>query len=75
MEKREVTLEDLQQLAAALAQKIPDTDCPECCDRGVVYQYVERSAKLYNDEWEWACLSSAIIRHYRAKKSEPSKQG
>lgn len=52
----------LEQLAERMARGIPDLDCPECCDVGVVFQYMERSAGLYREEWEWACLSHTLVR-------------
>ena len=62
MNGQEVSREDLERLAFAMAQAIPELECPECCDCGVVYQYVERSAALYREEWEWACLATLLIR-------------
>ncbi|HYD60939.1 MAG TPA: hypothetical protein VEC35_11320 [Noviherbaspirillum sp.] len=60
MENQEITLQDLERFAAELAQAIPDLDCPECCDAGWKYQYMETSAALYREEWEWHCLVVAM---------------
>jgi hypothetical protein len=70
MEKLEITEEVLERLAASMAQAIPDLECPERCDCGWVYRYVELSAKFYREEWEWACLAYAIVRYRVARKSE-----
>ena len=66
MDKQEITLEDLEQLAAAMARALPDLDCPECCERGWKYEYMEKSAALYQEEWEWHCLARALV-HYRVR--------
>ncbi|SNS91328.1 hypothetical protein SAMN06265795_10949 [Noviherbaspirillum humi] len=68
MDKQEITLEELHQLAAYMAQAIPDLDCPECCECGWVYHYIERSAELYREEWEWACLAQALVRYRRTRQ-------
>ncbi|WP_147376875.1 hypothetical protein [Noviherbaspirillum saxi] len=68
MEKHEISIEDLERLAANMAQRIPDLECPECCDDGWVHQYVELSAQLYQDEWEWSCLALAFTQ-YRLTKN------
>ena len=73
MEEVEVTLDDLERLAMAMAQKISEIDCPECRDCGWTYQYVELSSSLYRDEWEWACLSEKIIR-YRLSRQDGKKE-
>ncbi|WP_334190817.1 hypothetical protein [Noviherbaspirillum sp.] len=69
MDKHEITIEDLERLAEAMARHIPDLDCPECCDCGPVYQYMELSVGLYQEEWEWALLAHTI--HLR-RKTRPS---
>jgi hypothetical protein len=73
MEKQEITEEDLVRLANAMAQKLPELDCPECCDCGWAYQYVERSAQLYREEWEWACLSCVLVQYQVARKRQHSR--
>ena len=70
MDKQEITQADLEQLAAAMAQAIPDLDCPECCEQGWKYQYVEMSAELFRDHWEWHCLMNAIVRYRHARKPD-----
>jgi hypothetical protein len=72
MDKQEITLEQLEQLAAALAAAIPDVECPEQCECGCVYQYMEVSAAFYREEWEWACLAHALVR-YRAVSASRNK--
>jgi hypothetical protein len=74
MDGQQITMEDLERLAYAMAQAIPDLDCPECCDCGVVYQYVERSAQVYREEWEWACLVNLLI-HYRTSRTRQASRG
>ena len=73
MEKQEISLADLERLAAAMARELPNLDCPECCDCDWIFQYVERSAGLYADEWEWACLSDAMVRYRLARQSGTSE--
>lgn len=62
MDGQEVTQEDLERMALAMAQALSELDCPECCECGVVYQYLERSAEMYREEWEWACLAHILVR-------------
>lgn len=69
MDKQEITDEDLERFAAELARAIPDLDCPECCEQGWKYQYMEMSAEIYRDHLEWHCLMNAIIGHRQTKKS------
>lgn len=57
----QIRQEDLEQMVALMLQALPTLDCPECCDQGQRYQYVELSAQMYRDEWEWACFSVAIL--------------
>jgi hypothetical protein len=70
MEKREITEDVLERLAASMAQAIPDLECPERCDCGWVYRYVELSAEFYREEWEWACLAYAMVCCRAARTSE-----
>lgn len=65
MERQEISLEQLEMMAAAMAQALPDLECPECCECTWVYHYIERSAVLYQEEHDWACLFQALLR-YRA---------
>lgn len=74
MEQQEMSLEQLEQMALLMAQAIPDLDCPECCECGWVYHYVERSALVYQEEHEWACLYRALLV-YRAKHCKPAAPG
>ena len=55
-----LSIEELERLAYAMAQAIPDLDCPDCCECGWTYQYMEYSAQLYRDELEWACLALVL---------------
>ncbi len=66
----QITQEDLERLAFAMAQAIPELDCPDCCECGDVYHYVERSAQLYREEWEWACLATLLL-HCQKNKRQP----
>lgn len=75
MDKQEVTIADLERLAAAMAQAIPNLECPECCDCGWTYQYVERSAQLYTEEWEWACLARAIVQYRLTRNAKNAGNG
>lgn len=70
MEKDEVTLEDLERMAAAMAAAIPELECPECCERGWKFEYIELSAQLYQDEHEWACLARALLQFRTRGKPE-----
>ena len=72
MEGTEPTVEELERLANAMAQALHNLECPECCDCGWRYQYVELSSGLYQDEWEWACLGNAIVQYQRSRKSAKS---
>jgi hypothetical protein len=67
---QQINLEELERLAFAMAQAIPDLDCPDCCECGVVYQYVERSAELYREEWEWACFATTLIHCQASRKQQ-----
>ena len=67
LESDEVSMEELERLANAMVRAIPDLDCPECCDCGWRYQFMEKSAQWYQEEWEWACLANTLI-YYRHKK-------
>jgi hypothetical protein len=70
MEQQQLSQEELERLAAAMAQAIPDLECPDCCDCDGTYWYVERSAELYQEEWEWACLATTLVRcRARARRS------
>lgn len=69
MEKDELSVEDLERLAAAMAAAIPNLECPECCDCGWVYQYVEKSAGFFREEWEWAYFANAIVQYRLTRKS------
>lgn len=60
-----ITTEQIEQMAARMAEAIPDLDCPECCECGWTFQYVERSAQVYQEEYEWAVLFQALIQHRR----------
>lgn len=63
MDEHEIPHEELQRMVETLVRLLPTLDCPECCDQGHRYQYIELSASFYRDEWEWAQLSSALLRY------------
>ncbi|GIZ50363.1 hypothetical protein [Noviherbaspirillum aridicola] len=66
----EASDEQIEQMAALMAQAIPELDCPECCDCGWVFQYVERSAQVYQEEYEWALLfQTLLVRRARQRQS------
>lgn len=72
MDKQEITLEDLERLAAAMAHHMQDLDCPDCCDCGPVYQYLEASAEIYREEREWACLANVLVLMcHKGKAKQP----
>ena len=71
MDKQEITLEDLERFAAVMASAIPDLDCPECCEQGWKYVYMEKSAALFHDEWEWHCLALAILHRRVRRRPQP----
>jgi hypothetical protein len=74
MDGPQVTNEDLERLAFALAQTLPELDCPDCCDCGELYQYCERSAELYREEWEWACLANVLIRYQAVRRPQTDRK-
>ena len=61
----EVQREDLERMVALMVALLPTLDCPECCDQGHRYKYVELSAAFYRDEWEVACLATALMQRRR----------
>lgn len=70
MADSELSTEQLEQMAALMARAIPDLDCPECCDCNWVYEYVERSARIYQEQYEWAVLFQALwLRRARRSRS------
>ena len=73
MDKQEMPLEQLEQLAALMAQSMQTIDCPDCCDCGPVYQYMELSARLYQDEWEWSMLAHTLVYTCQSRKQAPGK--
>jgi hypothetical protein len=75
MSKPEISMQELEQLAARMAAAIPDLDCPECCECTWKYHYIEGSAQMYQEEWEWAILVGTIHHYHRKKKSGPAEQG
>lgn len=70
MKEQEVTYEDLERLAAAMAHHMQDLECPECCDCGVVYQYLEASAEIFREEREWACLAGVLVAMHGNKTAK-----
>jgi hypothetical protein len=71
MEKQKfivIDLADVEQLASLMAQALPELDCPDCC--GPTYEFIEFGAGVYQEEWEWACFSTAVI-HTRTKRRSP----
>ncbi len=66
MDQPDPSHEHLQRMVEALVRLLPTLECPECCDQGHRYQYIELSAAFYRDEWEWAHFSGALLR-YRPK--------
>lgn len=71
MATQKVELEQLEQMAALMAQAIPDLDCPECCEYGWKYQYIEHSAELYQEQYEWAVLFRVISLRRIQKRQQP----
>jgi len=67
MEKHEITMEDLEKMAASMAQALPDLECPERCIVDCRHKYVELSAALYRDEWEWSYFAAVLV-HYREQR-------
>ncbi|GAB3538203.1 hypothetical protein GCM10027343_03370 [Noviherbaspirillum agri] len=67
--KQEVSMDDLERMAAAMAQAIPTLECPEQCECTWVYHYMERSAQLYQEELEWACFVQELIRYRQTRGS------
>ncbi|WP_151638403.1 hypothetical protein [Noviherbaspirillum aerium] len=75
MDKDEVSIEDLMRYTEAMVQAIPDLDCPECCECGWTYHYVERSAEVFRDEMEWAVLVQTMVFYSRRRKQGASNLG
>lgn len=71
MEKRELTIEELEQLAMLMAQALPTLDCPECC--GPVHVFIDSGADVYQEHWEWACLFKAITHARVARRVRISR--
>lgn len=74
MDKDEISIEDLMRYTAAMVQAIPDLDCPECCECGWTYHYVERSAEVYREEMEWALLVQTMVVYSRRRKQGAPNQ-
>lgn len=71
MEKQKfivMNLTDLEQLATLMAQALPELECPDCC--GPTYEFIDIGASFYQEEWEWACFSRAVI-HTRTRRRSP----
>ena len=64
----DIRQDDLERMVALMLQALPTLDCPQCCDQGHRYQYVEMSAQMYRDEWEWACFSVAILEYRQQRQ-------
>jgi hypothetical protein len=62
-QREEVSMEDLERLAAMMAQAIPELECPECCEPTWVDVYVERSAQLYLEELEWGRFAAVLVQY------------
>jgi hypothetical protein len=67
VEKHDISPNDLEHLAETMARAIPALECPECCECGWKFEYLEMSAALYREHWEWACLANALLQ-YRARR-------
>lgn len=70
--KKEMSIDELERMAAEMAKAIPTLDCPEQCERTWVYHYMERSAQLYQEELEWACLAQELTL-YRQKRGNNNR--
>lgn len=60
---------DLEEMVALMLQALPTLECAACCDLGYKYQYVELSAQLFREEWEWACFHFAILEHRQRRST------
>ncbi|HZW13141.1 MAG TPA: hypothetical protein VFF81_08125 [Noviherbaspirillum sp.] len=65
--RQEPDMDELERMVAMMAKAIPDLDCPEQCECTWVYHYMERSAQLYREELEWACLAEALIKYRQSR--------
>lgn len=74
-DRQEAGMEDLERMAARMAQAIPELECPEQCELGSAYYYVERCTVLYQDEYEWACLVRALLHYRRPHADGAGRQG
>lgn len=73
--RQEVSMDDLERMTAMMAQALADLDCQEQCECTGVYHYVERSAQLYQEELEWACLAQALIGYRRLRGNGSTTRG
>lgn len=73
--KQDIDQAYLEQLAAAMAAAIPTLECPDCCETGWRFTYLEASARRYQEEWEWACFAHTLLRYRLARCREPDDKG
>lgn len=71
-DRHEVSMEDLERMAYRMAQAIPELECPDQCECTWVYHYIERSADLYREEYEWACFAQVLVE-YRQRRGGQAK--
>jgi hypothetical protein len=67
MNKPDITIVDLERLAALMAQEIPTLECPECC--GPIHEFVEIGARFHQEEMEWAILAAVLMHASRKRKA------
>ena len=58
MDKPDITLSELEQLAQRMVDAMAQLECPDCC--GPVYQFIETGALIYQEEMEWAWVATSL---------------
>lgn len=70
MNETHIVVVDLDQLCAAMAQALPDLECPECC--GPIYECIESGSKIYLEEMYWAYFFSCIHQTRQKRQKQIS---
>lgn len=69
MDKPDIALSELEQLAQRMVEAMAQLECPDCC--GPVYQFIETGALVYQEEMEWAWVVTSL----RARIVPPQADG
>jgi hypothetical protein len=63
MDKHDIVVIDLHQLAAMMAQALESLECPDCC--GQVHEFIDHGGTIYREEYEWACFVQTVVLRRR----------